>query len=208
MNYLEYDLSVHYTIRLVTELHEGQTDKVGVTYWPHPLRVMLRLPAQAQPVARHAALAHDFFEDCGVGPIYMARKGYGPEFIHAVNLLTHEIGRTRRGYRDRLLQSGNLTALLVKLADVYDNSAPGRINRVEESLRQDLAEKYGDLAGRLEAAIQKLAPGTSLPFKGDPVPGTLLADFWPPYVENLSGAGVDFILGCKLHQAIKSGRIA
>src|SRR3954471_10918607 len=103
------------SVKLAYYLHETQEDRAGFPYWTHPMRVMLRLPADADPIERHMALLHDTVEDCGITGIYLARRGYGPEVIHGVDLLTHNHSRTRRGYVDRIILSKNKRAIRVKL---------------------------------------------------------------------------------------------
>jgi (p)ppGpp synthase/HD superfamily hydrolase len=198
------------TIKLMQFLHEGQEDRAGLPYWPHPLRVMLRLGPHAHPIAKHIALLHDVTEDCGVTGIWLARRGYSPQVIHGVDLLTHDTERTRRGYEDRILQSGNPWAIAVKLADVFDNMAPGRIDApgLDVVWVKSRLARYTTLAEKLRVALavskQESQWGVGLPIEGDPQPGSILAGYWPPYWEK-KVAMVSFALAVQVENDLDEG---
>jgi len=67
--------------------HDGQVDKSGVTYFNHPLRVMLRLGPNANPAEQHAALLHDVVEDTPVTLDILQDMGYSDEVLKMVALL-------------------------------------------------------------------------------------------------------------------------
>src|SRR5918996_143643 len=108
------------TIEIMRKAHEGQIDKSGRPYYLHPLRVAMRL-AQCTAAERHAALLHDVVEDTLVTMQDLREMGYSEEVTELVNLLTRRKpeGESHTAYIERLVQSRNVKALRVKLADVY-----------------------------------------------------------------------------------------
>lgn len=128
------------TISFIRDAHWNQTDKGGLPYWRHPMRVMLRLPRWIGDDARKGALLHDVVEDTPITLDNLREVGHTEATIRIVDLLTKTSGQTHGQYRDRLLGSGNEEAILVKLADLYDNTAPSRDAPLLE--RSWLRERY------------------------------------------------------------------
>lgn len=144
------------TLRLIVDLHGSDRDKTGYDYWTHPVRVMIRLGDDTNEVERHAALLHDTIEDTGITPVFLARKGYGPEVIHVVNLLSRQDHMTYNEYIESIARSDNDWAVRVKLADLYDNSAPSRVAALPESER-GLTKRFDKSIARLERVLEDAA---------------------------------------------------
>ncbi|HEV7802306.1 MAG TPA: hypothetical protein VGP15_14610, partial [Burkholderiales bacterium] len=96
-------------------------------YYLHPLRVAMRL-VYCTPEERHAALLHDVVEDTPVTLSNLEAMGYSDEVLALVDLLTRRLpaGESHKEYIERIVGSGNVKALRVKLADVLDNMSPAR----------------------------------------------------------------------------------
>lgn len=122
---------------MATIAHRFQTDKIGVPYIEHPRRVAAKLD---DPKHIAAAWLHDVVEDCGITAKDLAAAGISDEVISAVVLLT----RTEDNKDDRYYAAirENPIALAVKLADIADNTDPGRTVRLEPKDRERLAKKY------------------------------------------------------------------
>lgn len=143
------------SIELAIRAHEGQIDKSGRPYYLHPLRVAMRL-AGCTAEERHAALLHDVVEDTHVTLDDLRGMGYSEEVLALVDLLTRRKpgGETHRQYIERLVGSGNVKALRVKLADVYDNMSPARtksLPRHERGMRHRFAEDAQKVSAALAA---------------------------------------------------------
>ena len=121
-------------IRLAFEAHEGQTDKSGLPYILHPLHVAEQMNDENSTVA---ALLHDVVEDTPWTLEDLAERGFGPEEIEALRLLTHDDGTDYMDYV-RALKS-NPIAWKVKLADLAHNSDRTRLEG--EPTERDL-ERY------------------------------------------------------------------
>lgn len=115
------------SIEVMRKAHEGQLDKCGRPYYLHPLRVAMRL-LHCTGEERHAALLHDVVEDTLVTLDDLRALRYSDEVLELVDLLSRRKpdGQSHRQYMDRLVESGNVKALRVKCADLYDNMSLAR----------------------------------------------------------------------------------
>jgi (p)ppGpp synthase/HD superfamily hydrolase len=114
-------------IRFIKRAHKGQKDMGGKPYWTHPVRVMAKLGRSASVTEKHAALLHDVIEDTETTLDDLGNAGFHPDVLAAVELLTRPADLTYRRYIRRLVLSGNVAAMRVKLADLLDNMDPRRI---------------------------------------------------------------------------------
>lgn len=129
------------TIINIMDFHHDQVDKSGVIYYSHLLRVMVRLGPDATEAERHAALLHDVVEDTPITLDILRDMGYSEEILEMVDLLTRKENESHRGYIFQIIGSGNIGALRVKLADLYDNANEARAMQCEdEVVRKGLLE--------------------------------------------------------------------
>lgn len=140
------------TITSIIKLHDGQLDKGGQPYWRHPVRVMLRLGPNAHDYVKQAALLHDVVEDCGLSVSDLLGAGYSPLTVEIVDLVTRKNGESYSAFIDRLIASKCGEAMKVKLADLYDNTAPERV-AVLPSEYQWISRRYGEAIERLEELV-------------------------------------------------------
>ena len=99
--------------------HKRDRDKSGYPYFMHPMTLALQFDDEASVCV---ALLHDVIEDHG--DIYsfetLKEKGFYPEIIDALRLLTHEEGVPYLDYVAAIKM--NPIARRVKLADLRHNS--------------------------------------------------------------------------------------
>jgi HD superfamily phosphodiesterase len=128
-------------VAYATRLHAGQRDKAGEEYIGHPLRVMHAVARVASrdgmdPVhAQMAAVLHDVVEDTDVTP-----SGYPGPVVAAVNALSHRPDEPIEDYLARV--AGDRIAVVVKRADMADNSDPVRLARLPSDVAGRLATRY------------------------------------------------------------------
>ncbi|KAA0978645.1 HD domain-containing protein [Paeniglutamicibacter gangotriensis] len=126
---------------IATRAHAGQVDKSGVEYIAHPERVAAGVRAHGGDDAAVAtAWLHDVLEDCEVTEADLGAAGIPVPVIEAVRAVTKVAGETLEDYCTRV--RGNPTGLLVKRADIEDNTDPARTALLPEQLRVRLATKY------------------------------------------------------------------
>ena len=61
--------------------HCGQRDKMGCSYFQHPMRVAMRCVTDEQKMV---ALLHDVIEDCDVTADNLLAEGFPPEVVEAI----------------------------------------------------------------------------------------------------------------------------
>lgn len=142
--------------------HDGQLDKSQVPYFHHPLRVMIRLGPDADIHEKHAALLHDVIEDTPITLAILEDMGYCARVLDIVVLLTKMPNETHRSYVYRIIGSGNVGAMRVKLSDMYDNADIYRVERcvdleVRKALRSMVESRYKPAIRMMKEVLGKNA---------------------------------------------------
>ncbi|CAO5249450.1 HD domain-containing protein [Frankia sp. AgKG'84/4] len=146
-------------IAFATRMHAGQVDKGGEEYIGHPLRVMATVARTAAPAgvdplaAQFAAILHDVVEDSDTTLADLTGAGYPAPVVAAVDALTHRPAESTRDYLVRV--AADALAVVVKHADMADNSDPSRLGRLDAEYAARLAARY---AGR-RALLDDLVAG-------------------------------------------------
>jgi (p)ppGpp synthase/HD superfamily hydrolase len=130
------------TIDFIKDAHAGAFDKTGFPYWEHPYRVMQHLGAKATNEERKAALLHDVVEDTSYTLDDLGEMGYTTEVLDIVKLLTIDkaLNMPYIYHIVKIANSGNISAIKIKIADIMDNTDPDRLILVEDA--EKLLRKY------------------------------------------------------------------
>jgi (p)ppGpp synthase/HD superfamily hydrolase len=121
-------------LELAARAHAGQTDKQGLPYILHPLRVLMGVESDE---ARIIAVLHDTLEDTGLTEADLRREGFSEAVVAGVLAVTH---RRDESYADYVVRCSRLEAARqVKLADLADNVRLERVLVRPERLKSDLA---------------------------------------------------------------------
>ncbi len=159
---------------IAREAHRGQVDKAGETYLRHVARVRAAVSGKMFEVGGlidgmpallpwqrtfldQAASLHDVVEDSSWTMDDLLLNGFAQPVLDMVQLLTKPPGDVRT-YDQRiedLIASGNLGAILIKLADVEDNGDPARLALLPEDQR-GIGERYHRARARLHEAATAL----------------------------------------------------
>jgi hypothetical protein len=126
-------------IRIAREAHADQVDKSGNPYIYHPLRVMAKVKG---PHAQMAAVLHDVIEDTEVTAEDLKAAGCPDEVIESVVALSKAPGEAMPVYLRRV--AANPVAVLVKRADIGDNTDPARMAKLDPEIQNRLREKYAE----------------------------------------------------------------
>ena len=113
-------------MRLCFEVHREQTDKSGLPYVFHPFHLAEQMDDEASVVT---ALLHDVAEDSPWTLEQIAARGFPPEVMQALRLLTHDDDSDYFSYVRRI--RANPLARKVKLADLRHNSDLTRLDTVD-----------------------------------------------------------------------------
>ncbi len=121
--------------------HRGQLDKSGADYIAHPARVAARVYERGgTDAAVSAAWLHDVIEDCDVTTSDLLAARITQEVVRAVDSVTKRQGESVEDYCARV--RSDPIGLLVKHADLADNTSPERTALLAEATRERLAKKY------------------------------------------------------------------
>lgn len=128
--------------------HLEMVDKAGMPYILHPIRVMNNLHTKDLELMT-IAIGHDLLEDTDVTVGLLINMGFSNRVITALTILNHLKDESYEDYIERICS--NYDAILVKMADIEDNS---RVNRLKGVREKDFKrfEKYARAYVRLEKA--------------------------------------------------------
>ena len=130
-------------LALATAAHAGQVDKTGHPYITHPTRVserVTRLFPEAPAGVVVAALLHDVIEDTSTTAADLAAAGIPHPVIDAVEAVSKRDGEPVETYFERV--RSNSWAVMVKTADIADNTDPLRVAQLDAPTRERLQAKY------------------------------------------------------------------
>lgn len=146
---------IDHCIIFATYKHAEQTDKNGLPYIFHPLRVMLdeSLTTETQ---KCVAVCHDLLEDTTTTTEELKEIGLPETTITVIVALTHLKNEPNTTYWQRILDEPSGDAKLVKIADIKDNTSESRMNCLPEEVRARLKEKYNKALQYLNNVDQKL----------------------------------------------------
>jgi (p)ppGpp synthase/HD superfamily hydrolase len=147
------------TVKLMEDLHEGQTDLAGERYSLHPIMVVLGLPYWASTEARYAALLHDVVEDTPETLEKLRARGYSERVVQLVEMVTRTPEKgTYKEWIDSIASSGDADAIAIKLSDMRHNSSLERREGITDPEQRRKVEEMAQkrwLPGiaKLEAAL-------------------------------------------------------
>lgn len=154
--HLNESLTAKTTLPFIKKAHAGQ--KYGSKpYWTHPKAVADKAKeifgSKLGEIGYIVALLHDVPEDTKYGLAELKEMGYSQEVLDAVALVTKVKSMSYEDNINRIVQSGNRTAMMVKFADNFMNYTGDKSSwdpkRAEKSQAkymksmQDLGSKLG-----------------------------------------------------------------
>lgn len=144
-----------FALEFAIEKHRGQVDKGWTPYIQHILGVWSRL-RDADLTTQIAALLHDTVEDTDAS-ITQIEHEFGDKVAAIVAILTHAKQEPYDSYIFRIAMSRNRSAILIKLADLADNSSPERLRRLPKDAQSyfenRIETKYKKAQETLNAAL-------------------------------------------------------
>ena len=133
--------TVEKCIRIAMDAHEGQRDRDGNAVILHPLLIGSMGQTDAE---KCVGFLHDVVEDTDWTFDDLRNEDIPDEIIEALRLCTHNDSMSYEDYVQRIIDSGNLTAIHVKLHDLHHNIARGK------------AFGYPDLVAKHEKALHMI----------------------------------------------------
>lgn len=132
-------------VAIAAEAHYDQMDLDGNPVILHPLAVGLAGKTEDE---RICGFLHDVLEDTDWTPGMLRDKGFPEHIVDALVLLTHERRVPYMDYVKRIVESGNLTAIAVKINDLRNNLERDRARGHER-----LAEKHSGALDYITRAV-------------------------------------------------------
>lgn len=130
-------------MRIAFDAHKEQTDKTGLPYIFHPFHLAEQMRDE---VSVCVALLHDVAEDTAITFEDMMEHGISADVIAALKILTHDDSVPYFDYVQKIKDSGNQTAIAVKLADLRHNSDTSRVDKVDEKMTERWRKYKGAIA--------------------------------------------------------------
>ena len=124
-------------IKIATEGHSKQVDKLGKPYILHPLAVMLKMDTVEEMIT---AVLHDVLEDTAYTPEKLRYFSIPETVVEALVKLTHLPGVLYLEYIKGIV--GDPLATKVKLADIEHNLSSERLIHLPEHTQRRLWRKY------------------------------------------------------------------
>lgn len=137
MQNIDTNLLVYKALCIAQKAHEGQTDKAGMPYILHPIRVSERCYTDNEKIV---ALLHDTIEDANITPEYLLSEGFSKEIVDAVLSVTRNENESYEDFVER--SKANKIGRWVKIHDLEDNMDITRLNELTDKDLMRLKKYY------------------------------------------------------------------
>ncbi len=141
------------SLEIVTRLFEDKVDKGGLPYSIHLLKVYGGVDDDLEKVC---ALLHDVVEDTEVTFDELKEMGYPKEVIEVLELLTKPKGADYQKYIDKIVASGNIHAMNVKLSDLRHNMDIKRIKNPTVNDYERVNKRYAPAYEKIQNKLNEL----------------------------------------------------
>lgn len=149
---VECDNMLYKSLEIITKLFASKVDKSGIPYVVHLLTVYSNV---SDYLEKCCALLHDVIEDTDVSYDDLRKVGFHEDVIETLTLLTKNKGEDYRVYIDRIVNSGNIHALNIKLADLKHNIDITRIKNPTINDYERISKRYLPARERILNEIEK-----------------------------------------------------
>lgn len=141
------------SLSIALRLFNGIIDKSGEPYVGHLLRVGSSLESVTES---SAGLLHDTLEDIeGITSEDLLDVGIPSEVVDIILLVTRDKCMPYSCEIDKIIDSENISAINLKIADMTDNSNESRLVKLDKHLQVKLKRKYYPQLRRLKKARKK-----------------------------------------------------
>ena len=144
---------IYKSLEIVTKLFNDKCDKGGFPYVIHLLKVYSGVSEYIEKVC---ALLHDVVEDTKVTYDDLKSVGYPDEVIEILRILTKIKGEDYRKYIDRIIESLNIHAMNIKLADLRHNMDLSRIKNPTANDYERISKRYEPAYERINNKIKEM----------------------------------------------------
>ena len=135
----ETDNLFYKSLEIITRVFSEKCDKGGFPYVIHLLKVYSGVSEEIEKIC---ALLHDVIEDTDITYDDLRNVGYSEEIIDILTILTKLKGEDYRDYINRIIDSKNIHAMNIKLADLRHNMDSGRIKNPSPNDVMRITKRY------------------------------------------------------------------
>ena len=148
-------MTIEETLQIALDAHMGQKDLDGMPVVLHPIAVGLMGCNDAET---KTGFLHDVVEDTGLTLDDLRQKGVDGDVVAALELLTHRDEEDYFEYVRRIAESGNITAIHVKINDLRHNLERGlkTYARAEEQGDTAMMERLARINDKHRKALHLL----------------------------------------------------
>ena len=148
-------MTIEETLQIALDAHMGQKDLDGMPVVLHPIAVGLMGCNDAET---KTGFLHDVVEDTGLTLDDLRQKGVDEDVVAALELLTHRDEEDYFEYVRRIAESGNITAIHVKINDLRHNLERGlkTYARAEEQGNTAMMERLARINDKHRKALHLL----------------------------------------------------
>ena len=148
-------MTIEETLQIALDAHRGQKDLDGMPVVLHPIAVGLMGCNDAET---KTGFLHDVVEDTGLTLDDLRQKGVDGDVVAALELLTHRDEEDYFEYVRRIAESGNITAIHVKINDLRHNLERGlkTYARAEEQGNTAMMERLARINDKHRKALHLL----------------------------------------------------
>ena len=147
------DNLIYKSLEIVTRVFGDKVDKGGFPYVIHLLKVYSGVTDYDEKVC---ALLHDVIEDTDIGYDDLKNVGYSDNIISILTILTKLKGEDYRDYIDRIINSENVHAMNIKLADLRHNMDSGRIKNPSPNDVMRITKRYEPAYERIISKLNEM----------------------------------------------------
>ena len=144
---------IYKSLEIVTRLFNDKEDKGGQPYVIHLLKVYSGVSDYLEKVC---ALLHDVVEDTDVSYHDLENVGYNNDVIDILKILTKVKGEDYRNYIERIINSDNIHALNIKLADLRHNMDISRIKNPTSNDYERVSKRYEPAYERIMNKLEEM----------------------------------------------------
>ena len=149
----ETDNLIYKSLEIVNKVFSDKVDKGGFPYIIHLLKVYSGVSDYNEKIC---ALLHDIIEDTDVSYDDLGKVGYNNDIIEVLEILTKLKGEDYRDYIDRIINSGNVHAMHIKMADLCHNMDSGRIKNPSTNDYERITKRYEPAYERINNKLKEM----------------------------------------------------
>ena len=148
--YLKINNLYDRALLLVSDLFENKTDKEGLPYINHLIRVSVKLDTEELKIA---GLLHDTLEDTNLTKQDLLDLGFSQRIIDIVDSVTNKEGEIYNDKIKRIVDSKDIDVIKLKYSDMSDNYNKDRLSLLSKEAQERLTKKYDNNIKLLKEAL-------------------------------------------------------